>query len=354
MKNRISPNKILLVARTWSNRGNNTDFKHFFNFFPNSINITNKETYNWDNAIYRFIRKKVNSDAYSSLSIRIELEVIKQVIIHRPKIVHYWFADHDYLFLSYLKKIFGFKLVGNFFFSNQEFEKRMPNKQHLTKLDLVTASGQSQREYLSNFVSKEKIAYLPLGIDTNFFVPNNLKIKNLNSEKILLHVGTNRRDFSSLKKVFIKLKKLIPDLKLELVGGNIAKDIFSEIDGVKFYNFLSDKSLLKVYHKATVLILPLLEGGSSQSLNEALATGLPVVTNHLPNLIDYIVEDAVLLSPVGDVDMMVENCYSLFSDHAKLENASIKARKHSLKYDFKKIRNRIIDLYDSKLGYKII
>ena len=38
--NTISPSKLLLVARSWSQRGQNTDFEQFFSFFPGSINIT--------------------------------------------------------------------------------------------------------------------------------------------------------------------------------------------------------------------------------------------------------------------------------------------------------------------------
>ena len=103
----ISTNQLLLVARKWSNRGINTDFQHFFNFFPGSINITNSKSFSWDNKFYRFLRNQARHDGYSSLSVRLELEVLKQALIHRPKIIHYWFADHDYHFASYIAKLVG-------------------------------------------------------------------------------------------------------------------------------------------------------------------------------------------------------------------------------------------------------
>ena len=102
-----------------------------------------------------------------------------------------------------------------------------------------------------------------------------------------------------------------------------------------------------------MLILPLIEGGSSQTLNEAMASGLPVVTNDLPNLRDYVTEEAVFLSPVGNVEMMVRDCYKLLTDQNKLNNASQSARDHSLQYNFKNIRQIILNLYSNKLGYKI-
>ena len=353
MRRNISTNQLLLVARTWSNRGIHTDFQHFFNFFPGSINITNSKFFSWDNKFYRFLRNQARHDGYSSLSVRLELEVLKQALIHRPKIIHYWFADHDYHFASYIAKLVGAKIVGNFFFSIEEFERRMPCKNHLKKLDLITASGKEQMEYLSQFVSKDKLAYLPLGIDTDYFTPNKQRLNETKSQKTLLHVGTNRRDFHTLKMVFLKLKQLLPDIQLEMVGGARAKDIFAGLENVTFHTFLSDEELVKVYQSATILILPLLEGGSSQALNEAMASGLPVVTNDLPNLRDYVTEEAVFLSPVGNVEMMVRDCYKLLTDQNKLNNASQSARDHSLQYNFKNIRQIILNLYSNKLGYKI-
>ena len=55
----------------------------------------------------------------------------------------------------------------------------MPNKIHLKKADLILF-WQSPNNYLSTFISSNKLAYLPLGIDTESFRP--LKGKN-NREK---------------------------------------------------------------------------------------------------------------------------------------------------------------------------
>ena len=349
----IRNNQLLLVARTWSNRSNNTDFQHFFNFFPGSINITNKESFSWDNVFYRTLLRHANHDGYSSLSVRLEWEVYKQVLTHRPKIIHFWFADHDYHYASYIAKLTGAKIVGNFFFSIEEFEKRMPSKQHLKKLDLITSSGKEQMEYLSEYVPKEKLAYLPLGVDTHIFKPIEQKLNGDNSQKILLHVGTNRRDFHTLKEVFIRLKRMYPNIRLEMVGGINARELFSDVDDIIFHKFLSDHELVKVYQNATLLILPLIEGGSSQTLNEAMASGLPIVTNQLPNLIDYIAEDAVLLSQVGDIDQMVQHCYQLLTDQTKILVASNRVREHVLQYDYKYVRKKIIKLYKDHFNYKI-
>ena len=53
----------------------------------------------------------------------------------------------------------------------------MPNKLHLKNADLITCSGKAQIEYLKEFIDEKKLAYLPLGVDTKVFFPQEIKIK---------------------------------------------------------------------------------------------------------------------------------------------------------------------------------
>ena len=52
----------------------------------------------------------------------------------------------------------------------------MPSKIHLKKAYLITCSSKAQIDYLSTFISSDKLSYLPLEIDTKSFKP--LKGKN--------------------------------------------------------------------------------------------------------------------------------------------------------------------------------
>ena len=89
-------------------------------------------------------------------------------------------------------------------------------------------------------------------------------------------------------------------------------------------------------------------------MNEAMAIGLPIVTNDLPNLRDYVDIDNVYMSPLGDVDSMTNHCYNLLSNSDLWERVSKKIRLNSLKYDYKNIRKKIIDIYKYHLNIEII
>jgi len=343
----------MLVARSWSQRGENTDFIKLFNYFPGATTITNTGSMRFDNFIYRKLKRIADHDGYSSLSVALEWEAFKLSLIQRPKIIHFWFADHDFHYSGLTSRLTGAKIIGNFFFSIEELERRIPNKNHLKYLDLITSSGKEQMEYLANFIPKEKIAYLPLGIDTEFYHPHENKESRANPP-VLLHVGFNRRDFRTLKDVFLRVQKQIPDIQLELVGGASAKGLFNNIKNVKFHPFVTDGNLVKIYQKASILVLPLLEGGSSQTLNEAMATGLPIVTNDLPNLKDYLTQDAVFLSPRGDAESMASQCCQLLNNSVLWDEKSFKVREHSKQFDFQEIRKKLITIYREYLGFEII
>ncbi len=348
---KIFPQNILLIGRKWSSRGQNNDFEHFLNFFPGSINVTSKELKKFDNKIYRYLKFKTGNSCYSSLSVALEYEALFKLIRNDIKLIHYWFGDHDYYYGYLFKKTFGTKLVVNLFFSIEELENRMPNKLHLKNADLITCSGYAQLEYLQKFIDKKKLVYLPLGVDTIFFsTPKHFKERN---ENLIVCIGNNRRDYKTLKKVYLRIKENLPNIKLKLAGSTPGKFFFSDNPEVEFLPFLEDVEFRNLFRKASLLILPLLEGGSSQTLNEALSCGLPVITNKFPNLSDYTKTEAVIEHHPGDYEGMAKSCIDLLKNKKKLSAMSDAGRKHIKKFDFIEIKNKLIDIYSEQLGIKI-
>ena len=348
---KISPKNLLFVGRNWSSMGTNNTFENLLKFFPEAINVTSKDLRGFDNRIYRYLKNQTGNGCYSSLSVALEINVIKKAIGKKIELIHYWFGDHDYYYGFLFKKLFGSKIIINLFFSLEELERRMPNKLHLKKADLITCSGRAQIDYLSTFISSNKLAYLPLGIDTKSFRP--LKEKKNRDKNLVICVGNNRRDYNTLEKIYSILKKNRPSIKLKLAGSLNAKDNFTNHPEVEILPFLSEKKFRVLYNEASILILPLLEGGSSQTLNEALSSGLPVITNSFPNLLDYTNTKAVLSFQPKDFRGMAYACLDLLDDEKKINLMSKNARLHMLNYDNSIIKKKLIRIYKSYLGVKI-
>ena len=348
---KLSPNNLLFVGRNWSTMGANNTFENFLKFFPKSINVTSKDLKGFDNRFYRYLKKKTGNSCYSSLSVALELNVLKKSIGNNIKIIHYWFGDHDYYYGFLFKKFFGSKIIINLFFSLEELERRMPNKFHLKNADLITCSGKAQIDYLSTYINRNKLAYLPLGIDTQSFRPTRGKISR--DKNLVICVGNNRRDYKTLESIYLILKESRPNIQLKLAGVPQGKDIFLNYPEVEVFPFLSEKEFRSLYNRASLLILPLLEGGSSQTLNEALSSGLPVITNTFPNLSDYIKTKAVLSFPPKDFTSMAHACLDLLNDEKRSNIISKKARLHMLNYDNSIIKKKLINIYENYLGFKI-
>ena len=347
MKN-LSSKNILLIGRRWSTRGLNNDFEHFLKFFPGSNHVTNKELKNFDNYIYRFAKRNTGNSSYSSLSVALEHKALATLIKKNIKLVHYWFGDHDYYYGHWFKRIFGIKLVVNLFFSIEELERRMPIKDHLQSADLITCSGYAQLEYLKQFINPEILVYLPLGVDTKFFhFSDNL---NKRDKNLIVCIGNNRRDYATLKKIYLMLKISNPDIKLKLAGSKHGRVYFKDTPEVEFLPFLNDKEFRSLYHRASVLILPLLEGGSSQTVNEALSSGLPIVTNKFPNLSDYTKTNSVIKHLPGDYKNMAKSCLNILNNRQKFLKKSLEGRKYIEKYEFQNIKSKLIEIYRNKLG----
>lgn len=345
---------LMVVVRRWANRGKNTDIEHLRRFFPGATFVSTEHAVKRPYRLLKAVAGWARQDGYTSYSLGMELATIRQALRLRPRLIHFWYADHEYRHTWMAARLIGARIVGTLFFSIEEFERRMPSKEHLRRLDLVLASGRRQMDYLQNFVDGHKIAYLPLGVDTSFFCPPADPARRWAERPRLLQVGVNRRDFPTLRRVFLRLREKYPNLTLEMVGCRGAQDSFEGQPGVTFHPFLNDEQLLDVYHGATLLILPLLEGGSSQALNEALATGLPVVTNRMPNLEDYTSTEGVAMCPPGDADAMFGACDALLSSREQWERASQSARRHMRQFDWQMIRERLLALYEQHLGLRVV
>ena len=102
----------------------------------------------------------------------------------------------------------------------------MPNKHHLKNADLLTCSGKAQIDYLSRFISRDKLAYLPLGIDTQSFRPP--KNQENRDKDLIICVGNNRRDYKTLRNIYQILKYKKPNIQLKLAGAIDVQDYFSD------------------------------------------------------------------------------------------------------------------------------
>ncbi|MBE0685785.1 MAG: glycosyltransferase family 4 protein, partial [Anaerolineaceae bacterium] len=192
---------------------------------------------------------------------------------------------------------------------------------------------------------ENRIVQFPWGIDLNHFQPgNNLELRNQlgwNDKFILLSLRSWEKIYGVdlVARTFVEASKSEPDLRLILLGNGSQeveiKTIFEEagiIDRVYLGGVIGQKALPDYYHASDLYISASFSDGSSVSLMEALASGLPVLVSDIPGNKEWIDHDRNgWLFETGSVENLAKSILIIFKNKANLSQVGIEARKSAEK-----------------------
>ncbi|WP_348810495.1 glycosyltransferase family 4 protein [Flavobacterium maritimum] len=281
---------------------------------------------------------------YDTISFIKEYELLKQLIAFQKKngIVHYLNGERDIRLSialnSYLKK---YKFIATFHKPPEILREIIPHTKYLKKLNGAIAVGKNQVDFLKNWLDLENVKFIPHGVDTVFFKPDASKRK----ENTVLFVGQHLRDFDALNYAIPRLKAQNPKVKINAV---LRKDFANKIvpnDAVTVFSELDDDSLRTLYQEATLLFLPLKNATACNSILEAMACGLPIISTDVSSNADYVKNEAGVLVPHNDYKALVDETVSLLKDIDKQLDMSKKAKATSLDFEWGKVALEIESFY---------
>jgi glycosyltransferase involved in cell wall biosynthesis len=213
----------------------------------------------------------------------------------------------------------------------------------------------------------DRIILFPWGVDLELFKPNGVPFlrKELEwTDKFVLLCLRSWEPVYGVKdtiKAFTRAAGEIPDLRLLLYGnGSQDKEIREMITrlGLQERIFLGGKikngDLPAVYRSADLYLTAAYSDGSSVSLMEAMACGIPSIVSDIPGNLEW-VENGVhgWVFPRGDSDMMAEAILTAFANRKQLKEMSLKSRqKAEIKADWSKNFQRLLYAYELATGGK--
>lgn len=255
-----------------------------------------------------------------------EIEALWKSLYKRPQCVHITYAENNLGILPDLSKIFSFKTVGTVHQQPAWWKANHLCPERISVLDGLIVLASQDVVYFEQFMPG-RVFFIPHGVDTVFFCPLETEV----DYPRCVFSGQYQRDFKTLAEVIARVSVQNPQIKFDLI---VPKDkrnhsSLSSIMGnenVFWYAGISDEQLLQIYQQASMLFLPLLDCTANNALVEAIACGLPVVSNSVGGIGDYTQDTFADLFAVGDVERMSQAVLRLAQDKEERKKRGMAAR----------------------------
>ena len=226
----------------------------------------------------------------------------------------------------------------------------------------VSDANVSRDKAVAFGMDPEKTVIFPWGTDIEHFLPKeatveNRKSKIANPKSVTLFCSRTWESIYGvdvLARAFVKVASVNPDVNLILLGGGSQGAKIRQIlmnggvmERVHFGGHVAQADLPRWYHMADLYISPSHVDGSSVTLMEALASGLPCLVSDIPGNKEWI-EDGVngWLFRDGDVNDLAEKILNTIKNRKSFKKIREAARRTAeQKADWKENFGKLLEAY---------
>jgi glycosyltransferase involved in cell wall biosynthesis len=301
-------------------------------------------------------RKKLFPSSYYSNNYRradffAELKVLYLQRKNRHPLVHAIYAEDQLNVLLSHRKWLNAALVGSFHLpESSKFMRRLSSGAFIDKYKQLDAAIVMSREmvpFIESLVGEGKVFWVPHGIRTDLFKPSEERLNDTMTQNLrVLTVGNHGRDWNTYKKVVKEAqKKALPVEFIAVVPSRIRTELES-FPGVKTYAGIPESELILLNQSADILYMPLEFSTANNSILEAMACGVPVLSNNIGGVPDYVDPSSSWMVPEGDVTETISLLKRAADDRSRLLKMRKAARNRSLQFDWKVVAGQVKEVYD--------
>jgi len=294
----------------------------------------------------RVVGLRAASTAYLVSSWELEKRTRAAIREERPDIVHLLWANRDWGRIDRVTTSLGIPLFCTVHNCPDTLAPTFPSAEPFRRVaGFILMSSHQKPFFLERGVPEERLHVVLHGIDTKHFVPP--ETRDRHEPFRILTVGHTRRDFGMLRQLTEAMEADGCTFRV------ISKPAFGRhFDGqqhVTFESGISNKALLEAYQSSDVLVMTAEEATANNALLEALSCGLPVVSERVGGLPEYLGEAGGLVVPPKDPQALRQAILKLKADQSRWENLSVAARKRAETLDWQYSAKRIGELYRAAL-----
>lgn len=284
---------------------------------------------------------KQQAGLYDSSSVFKELELYKHLGgCKEAQVVHYFNAERDIRWLVKLKRKNDVKYIGTFHKPPFTLKQSITDTSYLKHLDAAICVGENQVDFIKEWLSLNQVIHIPHGVDTHFFSPN---ASNRSLEPHLLFVGQHLRDFETFNYCIPKIIEHLPQIRVTVVLKKEFADHIVKHKNIKVFSGLDDEALRAKYQAAHILFLPLLDATACNSLLEAMACGLPIITSNVGGVEGYLEGTGNILC--DGPEEFINQTVTLLSNKEQQTNIAQASRIKALSYRWEVVAEQVEQFY---------
>lgn len=212
---------------------------------------------------------------------------------------------------------------------------------------MIAVSADIGEELVSLGLPADRIARIPNGVDTGRFHPTNHRTRSPDGRIDVIATGrlAPEKRLVELASRWDRVTAAWPDARLVLVGDGPESDRLDGIDGVELLGQRSN--VAELLRDADVYVSASCAEGLSNSLLEAMASGLPCVVTDVGGVRDLIRQPSQgVVVPVDDLDQLVAELIALIGDVDRRRRMRRAARRRVFDENaLVRTAERLVDLY---------
>jgi glycosyltransferase involved in cell wall biosynthesis len=217
----------------------------------------------------------------------------------------------------------------------------------LQNVDALIALYGEGASSLQEIYPRVPVYFTRYGVETSFFTPS---IRPRQSHRILC-VGRYLRDFQMLREILQYFLTTDPMVHFDLVipinsSEHFLYQEYRNHPRVTWLTGLTDEELRDVYCRATIMCLPVVDGGANNAVVEALATGTPILSTDFKGIRDYGGGDWIVTVPCGDTHGMIQGLQNLTANQEILVTMGERGRQFAVTLlDWSVVAKKHLDIY---------